>query len=105
MMATITWLLTETFTIVILFMDFALNVEYSDVVLCGAFAAIKNYAMDGLGTIRNSMSLLRNHNYKKTHQIMPIWNEFHSNFFVNIDMATPWLAYILLIKKLNFFAV
>ena len=36
-----------------------------------------NYPMDGLATISNSMSLLRNFNYKQTHQIMPIWNGFH----------------------------
>ena len=58
-------------------MDSALHVEYSDVVPCGAFAGINNYPMDGLATISNSMRLLRNLNYKQTHQIMPIWNGFH----------------------------
>src|SRR5215212_9390848 len=77
MMATITWLLIETFATVILDMDSAPHVEYSDVVPCGAFAVINNYTMDGLATISNSMSLLKNLNYKQTHQIMPIWNGFH----------------------------
>jgi len=72
-----TWLLINAFTIVILDMDFALNVEYSDVVLCGAYAGIKNYSMDGLATISDSMSLSRNLNYKQTQQMMPIWNGFH----------------------------
>ena len=66
-----TWLLREAFTIITLDMDSALHVEYSDVVPCGAFAGINNYPMDGLATINNSMSLLRNLNYKQTHQIMP----------------------------------
>src|SRR6185312_13985050 len=77
MTVTITWLLIDGFTIVILDMDSALHVEYSDVVLCGVFAVIRNYLMDGPATISNSMSLLRNLNYKQTHQIMPIWNGFH----------------------------
>src|SRR5204862_8101338 len=63
MTTTITWLLIDAFTIVILDMDSGLHVEYSDVVLCGAFAAINNYQMDGLATTSNSMSLLRNLNY------------------------------------------
>ena len=42
--------------------------------ICG----YKHYPMDGLATISNSMSLLRNLNYKQTHQINPIWNGFHS---------------------------
>src|SRR5204862_1002942 len=74
MTTTITWLLIDAFTIVILDMDSAPHVEYSDVVLCGAFAAIKNYPMDGLATISDSMSLLRNINYKQNLQTMPIWN-------------------------------
>ena len=65
-MITISWLLRNSFTIVILDMDSVSNVEYSDVVLCGAFAVINNYLMDGLATINNSMSLLRNLNYKQT---------------------------------------
>ena len=77
MTITITWLLINASTIAILDMDFALHVEYSDVVPCGAFAVINNYAMDGLATISNSMTLLRNLNYKQTLQIMPIWNGFH----------------------------
>ena len=67
MTITITWLLIDAFTIVILDMDSALHAEYSDVVQCGAHAGIKNYPMDGLATISNSMSLLRNLNYKQTH--------------------------------------
>src|SRR6185369_4570329 len=77
MKITITWLLINSFTIVILDMDSALHVEYSDVVLCGAFVGVNNYSVDGLATISNSMSLSRNLNYKQTHQIMPIWNGFH----------------------------
>src|SRR5436190_9199647 len=77
MTANITWLLIKFFTIVILDMDSAPHVEYSDVVLCGAFAVINNYRMDGLATITNSTSLLRNLNYKQTQQTMPIWNGFH----------------------------
>src|SRR6185312_8989933 len=77
MMVTITWLLGEYFTIVILDMDSALHVDYSDVVLCGAFADINNYAMDGLATTSNSMSSSRNLNYEQTQQIMLIWNGFH----------------------------
>src|SRR5436190_22646693 len=75
---TITWLLRDAFTIVILDMDSAPHVEYSDVVLCGAFAVIKNHPMDGLATISDSMTLLRNLNYKQTHQMKLIWNGFHS---------------------------
>src|SRR5436189_4058447 len=86
MTITITWLLINAFTIVILDMDSALHVEYSDVVLCGAFAAIKNYPMDGLVTISDSMTLLRNLNYKQTHQIMPIWNGFHSIVLLLYDL-------------------
>src|SRR5207248_1847050 len=78
MIAIITWWLIASFTIIILDMDFAPYVEYSDVVLCGAFAVINNYPMDGLAATSNSMSLLRNLNYKQTHQIMPIWNGFHT---------------------------
>ena len=77
MTTSITWLLINAFTIVILDMDSALHVEYSDVVPCGASVDINSYAMDGLATISNSMSLLRNVNYKQTLQIMPIWNGFH----------------------------
>src|SRR5690349_3775625 len=74
----ITWLLRGVFTIVTLDMDSAPHVKYSDIVQCGAFAVINNYPMDGLATISNSMTLLRNLNYKQTHQIIPIWNGFHS---------------------------
>ena len=77
MITTITWLRINSFTTVIPDMDSALHVEYSDAVPCGAFVDINNYQMDGLATITNSMTLLRNLNYKQTHQIMPIWNGFH----------------------------
>src|SRR5207253_7904899 len=86
MMINITWLPIESFTTVILDMASALHVEDSDVVPCGAFAGINNYPMDGLATISNSMSLLRNLNYKQTHQIMPIWNGFHLIVFMIVDM-------------------
>ena len=80
-----TWLPIDAFTIIILDMDFAPHVEYSAVVLCGAFAVINNYPIDGLAIISNSMTLLRDLNYKQTHQIMPIWNGFHS-IVLKIDM-------------------
>jgi len=63
---TITWLLRDAFTMVILSMDSALNVKYSDVVPCGVFAAINKYPMDGLATTNDSMSLSRKLNYKQT---------------------------------------
>ena len=81
MITTITWLLINAFTIVILDMDSAPHVEYSDVVLCGALVDINKYPMDGLATISNSMSLLRNLDYKQTHQMMPIWNRFHLRLY------------------------
>src|SRR6185312_11140323 len=94
----ITWLLIDAFTTVILDMDSALHVEYSDVVLCGAFVGIKNYLMDGLATISNSMSLLRNLNYKQTRQMMPIWNGFHSIVLIMGDMGMhAYMVYLLLI--------
>src|SRR5690348_10596571 len=74
----ITWLQIKSFTTVILFMASAPHVEYSDVVPCGVFVVINNYPMGGLATITNSMTLLRNLNYKQTHQMTPIWNGFHS---------------------------
>src|SRR5437763_17133521 len=86
MKITITWFLINAFIIVILDMDSALHVEYSDVVLCGAFAVINNYPMDGLAIISNSMRLLRNLNYKQTHQIMPIWNGFHTIALIMMNM-------------------
>src|SRR6185312_3134627 len=88
---TITWLPIipiTSFTIAILDMASALHVEYSDVVPCGAFAGINNYPMVGLATISNSMSLLRNLNYKQTHQIMPIWNGFHGIALTIGDIKT-----------------
>ena len=101
MITTITWLLMNAFTIVTLDMDSAPHVEYSDVVPCGAFAVIKNYPMDGLATISNSMSLLRNLNYKQTHQIMPIWNGFHSIAFMVGDVITSAYMVYLLVRMLN----
>ena len=98
MKITITWLLLDTFTIVILDMDSAPHVAYSDVVLCGAFAVIKDYPMDGLATISNSMTLLRNLNYKQTQQIMPIWNGFRS--IVLIIRGDTCMVY-LLVSTLN----
>ena len=99
MKTTITWLLMNSFTIITLDMDSALHAEYSDVVLCGAFAAINNYPMDGLATVNNSTNLLRNLNYKQTHQIMPIWNGFHTTVFIRGHMTYTWMpdAYIKLI--------
>src|SRR6185312_2645265 len=94
-----TWLLIESFTVVTLDMDSALHVEYSDVVLCGAFVVINNYPMDGLATITNSMSLLRNLNYKQTHQMMPIWNGFHLIAFIIgtiMSSAYYYMAYLLM---------
>ena len=85
-MINIIWLLIDAFTIVILDMDSA-HVEYSGVVQCGAYVVIKNYPMDGLATISNSMSLLRNLNYKQTPQITPIWNGFNLiALMITIDM-------------------
>src|SRR6185437_3089304 len=101
MMTAITWLPIESFTIVILDMASALLVEYSDVVPCGAFAGINNYPMDGLATISNSMTLLRNLNYKQTHQTMPIWNGFHSIALVIMGkMGYTYMVY-LFISVLN----
>src|SRR6185312_5600249 len=74
---TTTWLLKDTFTIIILSMDSAPPAEYSDVVLCGAYVDINNCLKDGLATISNSMGLLRNLNYEQPQQIKPIWNGFH----------------------------
>src|SRR5437763_14471374 len=97
MKITITWFLINAFIIVILDMDSALHVEYSDVVLCGAFAVIKNYPMDGLATISDSMTLLRNLNYKQTHQTMPIWNGFHMIVLSIIgNMMNGCMVYLLL---------
>ena len=93
MITAITWLLINAFTIVTLDMDSAPHVEYSDVVLCGAFAVIKNYPMDGLATISNSMSLSRNLNYKQTHQINPIWNGFH---LIVLMMGDGCMVYLLI---------
>src|SRR5438105_15021773 len=102
MKITITWLLMNAFTIIILDMDSAPHVDYSDVVLCGAFAVINNYPMDGLATISNSMSLSRNLNYKQTHQIMPIWNGFHSIVLIIIrEVDIAYVVYLFLIVGLN----
>src|SRR5438105_11783737 len=96
MTITITWYLINAFTILTLDMDSAPHVDYSDVVLCGVFAVINNYPMDGLATISNSMSSLRNLNYKQTHQIMPIWNGFHLIVFMVMYINTC-MVYLLLI--------
>ena len=83
-----TWLLIDAFIVAILDMDSAPHVEYSDVVPCGVCADIKNYP-DGLATISNSMTLLRNLNYKQTHQMMSIWNGFHLiALMVEVDIRT-----------------
>src|SRR6185312_3171089 len=98
---TITWSPIETFTIITLDMGSVPHVEYSDVVLCGASVDINNYQMDGLATISNSISLLRNLNYKQTHQTMPIWNGFHlivlmiRHMYVDINLYTR-MVYLLL---------
>src|SRR6185312_9841507 len=98
MTISITWLLGDAFTVVILDMDSAPHVEYSDVVLCGAFAVINSYPMDGLATISDSMSLLRNLNYKQTQQMMPIWNGFHLIVFVIGEiMKDTWVVHLLII--------
>src|SRR6185312_8913323 len=101
MTTNITWLLMNPpFTLIILDMASAPHVEYSDVVPCGAFADINNYPMDGLATISNSMTLLRNLNYKQTHQMMSIWNGFHLiALVIGMDIDT-WMVY-LLVQRLN----
>src|SRR6185503_20938885 len=76
-MTSIIWLLMENSITVIPVMDSVPHVECLDVVQCGAFVVIKNYVMDGLATISNSTSLLRNLNCKRTQQMTPIWNGFH----------------------------
>src|SRR6185369_3783947 len=96
----ITWLLRDAFTITILDMDSAPHVEYSDVVLCGASVVINYYPMDGLATISNSMTLLRNLNYKQTHQIIPIWNGFHLTVLIRGEMSITCMVY-LLVQMLN----
>src|SRR6185436_14605226 len=101
MTTTITWLLRDAFTIVTLDMDSALHVEHSDVVLCGAFVGINNYPMDGLATISNSMSLLRNLNYKQTQQIKPIWNGFRTIVLIIGDMSYTCMIYLLVMHMLN----
>src|SRR5438477_8744225 len=100
MKTSFTWLLIMSFTIVTLNMDFALRVEHFEVVLCGAFAGISKYPMDGLATISNSMSLSRNLNYRQTQQMMPIWNGFHLIVFVMTDIDT-WIMVYLLVNMLN----
>src|SRR5206468_899909 len=97
MKTSFTWLLRNTCHIVTLDMDSALRVEHFEVVLCGAFAGISKYPMDGLATISDSITLLRNLNYKQTHQMMPIWNGFHTIALVigvYMDMDT-WMVYLL----------
>src|SRR5436190_18182242 len=92
-----TWLLRDSFTIVILDMDSAPHVEYSDAVLYGAFAVINSYPMGGPATISNSMSLSRNLNYKQTHQIWPIWNGFHLIVLELGNMVYTWMDYLLIV--------
>src|SRR6185369_16540234 len=96
MTTTITWLLIYVSTITILDMDSAPHAEYFDVVPCGAFAAINNYAMDGLATISNSMSLSRNLNYNQTHQMTPIWNGFHSIVLIIVVYIHTCMVYLLM---------
>src|SRR5204862_5012378 len=96
MTTSITWLLMNVFTVVILSMDSAPHVEYSDVVLCGVYVKVKNYPMDGLATISNSMSLLRNLNYRQTHQIMPIWNGFHTIVLMIGEIMQSYMVYLLM---------
>src|SRR6185312_11160104 len=91
-----TWLRMNSFTAVIPDMDSALHVEYSDAVPCGASVDINNYQMDGLATISNSTSLLRNLNYKQTHQTMLIWNGFHSIALMIGEMMYAGVVYLLL---------
>jgi len=93
---TITWLLKESFINVIFDMTSAPHVEYSDVVPCGAFVVINNYPMGGLATITNSMTLLRNLNYKQTLQMTPIWNGFHLIVFMMGNMVYTYMVYQLL---------
>src|SRR5438105_3206248 len=103
MMITITWLLIKCFTIVILDMGSALHVEYFDVVLCGAFVDIKSYPMDGLATIRNSMRLLRDLNYKQTLQMSTIWNGFHLILLIrNILQGYRYMAYLFIVSQNRF---
>ena len=51
---------------------------------CGASVDINNYPTDGPATIRSLTSLLKDLNYKQTHQTMPIWNGFHLIVYVLI---------------------
>src|SRR5436190_17001640 len=99
MTTNITWLLRDGFTIVILDMDSAPHVEYSDVVPCGAFVVIENYPMDGLATMSSSMSLSRNLNYKQTQQMTPIWNGFHLTALMIRDMEMDTCMVYLLICR------
>src|SRR6185369_14307875 len=94
MITTITWSLIESFTITILDTDSAPHVEYSDVVLCGAFAVTNNYPMDGLATTNNSMNLLRNLNYRQFHQTMPIWNGFNLIVLNIWDLVQSCVVYL-----------
>src|SRR6185312_323409 len=96
MMVTTTWSLIRRFTIVILDMASAPHVEYSDVVPCGAFAVINNYPMDGLATTSNSLSLLRNLNYKQTRQMIPTWNGFHHPAMFG-NLAYSCMVYLLIL--------
>ena len=55
---------------------------------------ISKYPMDGLATISNSMSLLRNLNYKQTQQMIPIWNGFH--WIVLVIIMDTCMVYLLI---------
>src|SRR5581483_6988737 len=92
----IIWLPIESVTTVTFDMDFALHVEYSDVVLCGAFVDINNYPMDGLATIGNSMSLLRNLSYKQSQQMSTIWNGFHLTVLMRNMNTDTCMVYLLI---------
>src|SRR6185312_10325982 len=97
----IIWLLIESFTTVTLDMDYAPHVEYSDVVPCGVFAGINSYPMDGLATISNSMTLLRNLNYKQTRQMSTIWNGSHMSILLMGEMDMDTCMVYLLTIRLN----
>src|SRR5438105_9368975 len=101
MTTTTTWLLVNAFTTVILDMASALHVEYSDVVPCGAFVDINNYRMDGLATISNSMSLLRNLNYKQPLQMMHIWNGFYLIVLMIVIVITYTCMMVYLLPIMN----
>src|SRR6185312_10743060 len=93
MTITITWLLGEVFTIIILVMDSAPYAECLDVVPCGVFVGINNCLMDGLATTRSLINLLRNHKYKLTRQTKRTWNGFH---MIVLGLPYAHIVYLLL---------